>query len=113
MVTVAERSGNFDDVKDAIIDAFMTLGMRDSMREFLDLNTLADRMESVNTIVTEYKNPSGRWFQARFIVKSRNEDGRAKEVLYVARDFTDEKYDEWHDYGRQRTGQGYRIRRYD
>ena len=91
MGSLAGRKGNFDEVKEDIINAFMAEDMREAMHEFLDFNTLADRLKDVNTVVAEYKNPLGRWFQARFIVKRRDENGGAKEVLYVARDFTDEK----------------------
>ena len=91
MNTVAKTSGNFDDVKEEIISAFMISSMRAPMREFLDLTTLAARLQDVNTISTEYKSPSNQWLEARFVVKNRDEHGVAKEVLYVARDITAEK----------------------
>ncbi len=94
MNDIAHVSGNFDEVKEEIVTAFMAPEMRDQMREFLDLNTLAARLEKVNTVSTEYRNPAGRWFQARFITKKRDEAGNAREVLYVARDYTDEKLQE-------------------
>ena len=94
MDNVATTKGNFDDVKEEIIQAFMAEDMQDEMREFLDINTLAQRMGDNNTIVTEYRNPENRWFQARFIEKSRDENGKVKEALYVARDFTEEKAQE-------------------
>ncbi len=91
MGDVAGAGGNFDDVKSNVIAAFMTPDDHERMNEFLDLDTLADRMKDVNTIATEYQNPDGRWFEARFILKSRDDAGKAKEALYVARDITDEK----------------------
>ena len=91
MGKVAAGKGVFDDVKDTVIESFMEPEFREPMREFLDLNTLADRFEKVNTVATDYKAPTGRWMQARFIVKSREENSRAVEVLYVARDITEEK----------------------
>ncbi len=91
MGEVAEARGNFDDVKDRIIESFMEPEFRTSMCEFLDINTLAERLKSVNTITTEYKAPTGQWLQARFIVKKRGGDGAAREALYVARDITKEK----------------------
>ena len=95
MGKVAKNKGNFDDVKENILSAFMAPEMQATMREFLDLNTLAERLKSVNTISTEYKNPDDLWFQARFIVKRRDKNGVAKEVLYVARDITSEKVKEF------------------
>ncbi len=91
MGELAGTKGNFDDVKESILQSFMSKDMQEQMRDFLDFNTLAERLKDINTIVTEYKNPNGRWFQARFIVKRRDEKGIVKEVLYVARDFTEEK----------------------
>ena len=91
MGDVAGKGGNFDDVKEGIISAFMAPEMQAPMREFLDLNTLAQRLTDVNTVATEYKDPAGHWFQARFIVKRRDASGTVKEVLYVARDITSEK----------------------
>ncbi len=91
MGKIAAKVGNFDDVKEKIIQAFMVSDMQDKMREFLDLSTLGERLRNINTIATEYKDPQGRWFQARFIVKHRNADGTVKKVLYAAREFTKEK----------------------
>ena len=91
MGKVAGVDGNFDDVKQKILNDFMAPEMIAPMSEFLDLDTLADRLKDVNTISTEYKNPNNKWFQARFIVKNRDENGTAKEVLYVAREITNEK----------------------
>ncbi len=95
MLPIAGREGNFDDVKAEVLKAFMAQDMRPFMDEFLDINTLADRLQNTNTIETEYKNPAGQWMKARFIVKRRDVAGRAKEVLYVAHDCTEEKIKEF------------------
>lgn len=91
MGKVAGTSGNFDDIKEDIIKAFIAEDYKKSMRVFLDLNTLSARLQNINTIMKEYKNPQGRWFQSRFIVNTRNDEGVVQDVVYVARDFTDEK----------------------
>ena len=83
--------GNFDDVKSQIMELFIVPEYQDSMNTFLDLDTLAQRLENTNSITTEYKAPTGQWMQSRFIVKRRDEDGVAKEILYVANDITKEK----------------------
>lgn len=94
MGEVAGKAGNFDDVKEQIINAFICEEMRDRMREFLDFSTLASRLKDVNTIAAEYKDPNGKWFEARFIIKSSDENNVPHKVLYVARDFTREKENE-------------------
>ena len=91
MGKVAPTTGNFDDVKEIIIENFMEPEFREPLSEFLDLNTLAGRLEKVNTVTVDYKAPTGQWMQARFIAKRRDENGVAKEILYVARDITKEK----------------------
>ncbi len=95
MNNTANKTGNFDDVKEDIINAFMADDSKEEMNAFLDLDTLASRLENVNTISSEYKDPYGKWFQSRFIVKSRDERNKAKEVLYVAREITNEKMREF------------------
>ena len=91
MGKVAGVTGNFDDVKENIFKAFITEDEQESMRSFLNFDTLTSRLQNKNTIVNEYKNPQGRWFQARIIVNTRNDEGVVQDVVYVARDFTDEK----------------------
>ncbi len=92
MSAVAPKEGKFEDVKEEILLAFMAPDMREEMREFLDVDTLARRLREVNTIVHEYRNPEGRWFESRFIVSNRNVSGEVCDVLYVARDITEEKF---------------------
>ncbi len=94
MKETVPRKGDFEEVKEQILAAFMAPDMIDEMREFLDIGTLAERLRESNTIVCEYRNPENRWFQARFIVKSRLDTGEVRDVLYVARDFTEEKHHE-------------------
>ena len=82
---------NIKDTIGGILETFVEVDMRTEMWAFLDVDTLDARLGSDNTVMTEYRNPEGRWFQARFIVKKRDAAGHVEEVLYVARDFTDEK----------------------
>jgi signal transduction histidine kinase/DNA-binding response OmpR family regulator len=91
MDLVATKSGNFDDVKEQIITAFMAPEEQEPMREFLDLNTLAERLDGRNTISAEYRTHDDIWMEARFIVKNRDENGTVKEILYVARNITPRK----------------------
>ena len=95
MGMVAGQKGKFDDVKESVLNAFIANDMLDEMRVFLDIDSLKTRLKNINTIVAEYRNPQGRWFQARFIVKSRDTNGDVEEVLYVARDFSKEKNQEF------------------
>jgi signal transduction histidine kinase/DNA-binding response OmpR family regulator len=91
MRELAPETGNFDDVIAPIIASFVVPEHQAMMDEFLDFGTLAVRLQWINTISTDYKAPSGQWIQARFIAKRRDEIGSVKEILYVARDITEEK----------------------
>ncbi len=91
MLSVSEVSDTLDNTIEGILSTFVEPDMREDMREFLNLDTLSERLAESNTVVLEYRNPEGRWYQARYIVKKRDGQGNAIEALYVARDFTDEK----------------------
>lgn len=91
MATVIQNKGYFDDVKEILIDTFVDKEYKNSFREFLDFNTLSSRLKQVNTIYFDYKDSQGSWLQARFITKRKDEFGNLVEVLYVARDVTEEK----------------------
>lgn len=64
------------------------------MREFMDVGTLAERLQNTDTISTEYLTRTGQWNLARFIVKKRNSEGRVTNALYCVRRITDQKLKE-------------------
>ena len=64
------------------------------MEEFFDFSTLKDRLRDTNTVHADYKASDGKWVSARFVVKTRNGDGSAHEVLYIPRVITSEKVKE-------------------
>ena len=88
--------GNFDAVMENVLKYFMHPDYVDKMREFIDLSTLSERLDAETTLVTEYKATYGRWFEARFIVKKRDDEGHAVSAIYAARDVTPEKEKELH-----------------
>ena len=94
MGKIAGVVGNFDRVKEEVVNGFMAPEFRKPMDEFLELDTLPERMEELNTVMAEYRDPAGNWFESRFIKKKTDEDGKVVEVLYVARDITREKLKE-------------------
>ena len=91
MEKVIENKGNFDTIKEVVLDAFVEDEYRTLVSDFLNLDTLSERLEKINTVVIDYKAPNNRWMQARFIVKRRDSLGKVVEVLYVARNITEEK----------------------
>ena len=90
-VVGGKDQGNFDKVMEDVLKFYMHPDDIDSMREFIDLSTVSERLGSGTTLVTEYRAPYGKWFEARFIAKKRDEKGRVISAIYAARDVTPEK----------------------
>ena len=94
---LARQSGSWDEWVDVLLEMFVAPSMRAALREFLNPDTLAQRMRTVNTLVYEFLDTDGGWRLARYIVKSRDANGDPAEILYVGRDITAEKRQE-HEY---------------
>ena len=92
---LARQSGSWDDWVDVLLEIFVVPSMRAAMRDFLDPDTLAQRMRTTNTLVFEFLGLDGSWRLARYIAKSRDANGDLAEVLYVGRDITAEKQQEY------------------
>jgi signal transduction histidine kinase/AmiR/NasT family two-component response regulator len=88
--------GNFDKVVEDVLKFYMHPDDIDRMREFINLSTLSERFGDNTTLVTEYRAPYGKWFEARFIANNRDEEGRVISAIYAARDITSEKEKELH-----------------
>ncbi len=95
-VVGGREQGNFDEVMEDVLKYYMHPDDIDRMRKFIDLSTLAERMGSERTLVTEYRAPYGKWFDSRFIAKKRDAEGRVISAVYAARDATPEKLRELH-----------------
>ena len=94
---LARQSGSWDDWVDVLLEMFVAPSMRAAMRDFLNPDTLAQRMRTTNTVVYEFLDADGGWHLARYIVKSRDANGDPSEILYVGRDIAAEKRQE-HEY---------------
>ena len=75
-------------------EQFVASEFQESMKEFLDMSTLSDRLKDREDVSIEYKSTTGKWHFARFIVKTRNFDGTVRNVLYVTRDINKQKIQE-------------------
>ena len=85
------QKGKIDDVMERLPTAFAAQEEREKYREFLDFDTLTERLRNTNSVSIEFMGVNGEWRLARFIVKSRDAHGNAVDVLYVVRDITEEK----------------------
>lgn len=87
-------TGKTGKISDAFKEARETIVApehQELMRQFLDISTLAERMEGTESIGIEYHAANGSWHLARFIVKKRDEAGRITNVLYVEREINKQK----------------------
>ena len=85
------QKGKIDDVMERLPTAFAAQEEREKYREFLDFDTLTERLRNTNFVSNEFVNINGEWRVSRFIVKSRDTQGNVVDVLYVVRDITEEK----------------------
>ncbi len=92
---LSRQSGSWDDWVDVLLEMFVVPSMRAAMRDFLNPDTLAQRMRTTNTLVFEFLGLDGSWRLARYIAKTRDANGDLAEVLYVGRDITAEKRQEF------------------
>ncbi len=81
-----------------IVDRIAAEDYKEMLREFVELDTLQDRMIS-NTITIEFFSFSNIWCRARFIVSKRTQDGKISRVLWMVESIDEEKRkrDELHD----------------
>lgn len=75
-------------------EQFVAPEFQESMKEFLDMSTLSNRLKDREDVAIEYKSTTGKWHFARFIVKTRNVNGTVRNVLYVTRDIHKQKIQE-------------------
>lgn len=85
------QKGKIDDVMERLPTTFAAKEWREQYREFLDFDTLTERLRNTNYVSTEFVSINGGWRLSRFIVKSRDTQGNVVDVLYVVRDITEEK----------------------
>lgn len=89
--SMVERGGHISEMADIGINRLASPEYHDVMAEFLDFDTLADRLADKNSVYTEMKGFNGKWYSVNFIVQSRDENGKVTRVLYVVSDINDRK----------------------
>ena len=64
---------------------------REKLLEFLELDTLADRMRSVDSISMEYETERRGWCRGSFVTVERTPQGRLQRVIYAIQIIAEEK----------------------
>lgn len=74
-----------------ICDVLVAPAYREAVKKFMDLSTLAERMQQDEILDTEYQMVDGSWHRLSFMVKKRDEAGRVTNVLATVRSISDVK----------------------
>lgn len=74
-----------------ICDVLVAPAYREAVKKFMDLSTLAERMQQDEILDTEYQMTDGSWHRLSFMVKKRDEAGRVTNVLATVCSISDVK----------------------
>ena len=74
-----------------ITERYTDTTTRQGMLEFVDLDTLSERMKDATTITHEFLSSENRWLRGRFIVCDRAPSGTVTRVLYLVENINAEK----------------------
>lgn len=74
-----------------ICDTLVAPAYREAVKKFMDLSTLAERMQDEEILDTEYQMVDGSWHRLSFMVKKQDEAGRVTNVLATVRSISDVK----------------------
>ena len=64
---------------------------RATMHEFVDFDTLNERLKNSNSVTEEFLNSKNIWCRARFVASKRDEDGEVTNVLWLVESIDVEK----------------------
>lgn len=85
------RSGVATDMVEALCSDMVMPEQLESVRSFMNLATLRERLHNDDTVATEFRTKDGTWLLGRFVAKSRNERGEVEAVLLLTRFISDTK----------------------
>lgn len=64
---------------------------REMMQDFVNLDTLGERLGTNNNIIAEYRSRLDKWCRGRFVVSDRSPQGEVTRVLWLVEDIDREK----------------------
>lgn len=85
------KSGYAQDSLDFLCANLMTMDHISDMFDFLQLDTLAERLENLNSVSREYYGLDGDWKETLFIAMERDDSGKVQKVLWGFRTINEEK----------------------
>lgn len=86
-----DKTKTYDSQLANVIENAVTRDYQDAMREFLDINTINERMGFKNVMSMEFKGHTTGWSEAYLIVGNRDADGLVEDVFVATRGINEEK----------------------
>lgn len=87
-------TGNLDDLKKLLLNKNVSEEYAEEIAEFIDFDTLSQRLVGKEFISKELKSKDGNWYCLNFIVKKRDTNGRITHVLMAVNDIDEKKRQE-------------------
>lgn len=84
------KCGIASDSLEYFIDTFVRKEYREEMERFIDLSTLAERLNDEKIISMEYAGTMISWGRVGFVPVYRDDDGNLVEVLFISQDISNE-----------------------
>lgn len=87
----AGMGGSVEHLRDVLLNKNIFQANREQVERFIDFTTLNERLHDRRFIQQDLKAASGKWYDCKFIVKRRDEDGKVTHVLMAVRDIDEQK----------------------
>lgn len=85
------KSNNAVDAFEKMVNNYIIPDMRDNAREFLNIQTLNDRLRDTTWISCNLCEVFRGWFEGIFVVADRDADGNCSHVIFASKDIDDMK----------------------
>lgn len=88
---LAGRSERAQDTIRIMLNYLTDPDSKNEVMEFIDFDTLEERLKDADTITVEFKNNKGKWCRGRFVVAERDLNGKLTQVLWMVENIHAEK----------------------
>lgn len=75
---------------DMVVKYYVSDGYKDSMRRFLNMETLQERLSEQNAVSNEFFGTTQGWCRAHLVAEKRDEDGKVERFIYVTQEINEE-----------------------
>jgi len=77
------EKGNVKRAMEEYVDQLILPSFQEAMQEFVNVSTLERRLAETDTISVEYQRHDAKWCRGTFVVATRDDAGRARDVVYA------------------------------